>query len=164
MWVWKQHHTTDAVNCHRKRPDSSRSRRFLFTSRNNTDWKVFVLLQSSQVMETSHDGAEEDRVKRLPEILFCVILGELYLCVTLPAVLSPFLDLPPGDGTCVSSLSAERVWSYKAGKWKWAGCYGRGGSADHSLSDRCLISADSVLREVRGSLHHTHTVPTLMRH
>lgn len=91
MWVWKQHHTTDAVNCHRKRPDSSRSRRFLFTSRNKTDWKVFVLLQSSQVMETRHDGAEEDRVKRLPEILFCVILGELYLCVTLPAVLSPFL-------------------------------------------------------------------------
>lgn len=52
-------------------------------------------------METSpsavprHDGTEEDRVKRLREILFfffCIILGELYLCVTLPAVLSPFWE------------------------------------------------------------------------
>lgn len=75
--------------------------------------KVFVLLHSSQVMETSqsavakHDGTEEDGVKRLKEILFfffCIILGELYLCMTLPAVLSPFRKrgtLRTGGAACL---------------------------------------------------------------
>lgn len=73
-----------------------------FMNLNTIFVKVFVLLHSSQVMETSqsavakHDGTEEDGEKRLREILFCFfcffcfILGELYLCMTLPAVLSPF--------------------------------------------------------------------------
>lgn len=92
---------TDAVNCQSKLPNTSRSRRLLFASRNTTDWKVFLQLHSLQVIETSqsaiarHDGTEGDRVKRLREILFlffCIILGELYLCVTLPAVLSLFWE------------------------------------------------------------------------
>lgn len=167
---------TDAVNCQCKLPNTSRSQRLLFASRNTTDWKVFLQLRSLQVIETSqsaiarHDGTEGDRVKRLREILFLFFLYYPWRTLSVcdasccPISFLGMWDLPPSAATCVSSLSAGRVWSYKAGEWKWASCYRSGRSPDHSLSDRCLISADSVLREVRGSLHHTRTVQTLIRY
>lgn len=147
-----------------------------FMNLNTISVKVFVLLHSSQVMETSqsavakHDGTEEDGVKRLREILFF-----LYY---------PWRTLSVHDASCCP-ISYSETWdflhrrcgvpfrlylqsvcvcSYKAGEWKWARRYRRGRSPDHSLSDRCLISADSIRREVRGSLHHTHAVPTLIRY
>lgn len=55
---------TDAVNCQSKLPGTSRSWRFLFTSGNKMDWKIFLRLYFLQVMETSqsavarHDGTE----------------------------------------------------------------------------------------------------------
>lgn len=101
-----------------------------------------------------HDGTEEDmgrEIRRNP-FYYYYPWRTLSDCDArrCPIAFLGMWDLPPADSTRGLSLSADGVRRYKGGEWKWASCYRRGRSPDHSLSDHSLISADFILGEVRG--------------